>query len=299
MNSDTMKPEIKELLTEHSFKFFRELIGELDPYTDVSEAVLASVSQERMKDVINAVHTLALYLYFGASYFVNISPVAEDIAKALNISVEGLMKLSQMPEWKKSVESFGWRGNPTPQKERLSEIDPLPLQEKYLILKAFQREPESRVRFETYNGAIKVRAKYIDRYHFVFHDAEGNEKTLEKLNVVLAFPEDRMPYVKKGIKRRQSVAALGLIPIKKASERPKVDTAAPLGAIVECVMRNGLVVLGEKVWDSRYYIVMRVGGRKGKGGKIIIVYKHALLEFGVIRASKKRKKSSRSDWESE
>ena len=122
---------------------------------------------------------------------------------------------------------------------------------------------------------------------------------LDKLNVVLAFPEANMPFVKKGVVRRKGITDMELRPIEKVSERPNIRTVAPLGSMVACVMRNGLVVKGEYVWDSRYYMVMRVGGRKGAGGKILIAYKHALLDFHVLKEAEKRKKRFRDDWDDE
>ena len=122
---------------------------------------------------------------------------------------------------------------------------------------------------------------------------------LDKLKVVLVFPENNMPFVKKGVARRKGVADMELRPIEKANERPNIKTTAALGSMVACVMRNGLVVKGEYVWDSRYYMVMRIGGQKGRGGKITIVYKHALLAFEVIKHRQKRKKRYHDDWDDE
>lgn len=45
--------------------------------------------------------------------------------------------------------------------------------------------------------------------------------------------------------------------------------------------------------------MMRVGGKKGTGGKITIVYKHALLAFEVIKHRQKRKKRYHDDRDDE
>ena len=124
-------------------------------------------------------------------------------------------------------------------------------------------------------------------------------KNLDKLDVVLAFPNENLPFIKKGVVRQKRIADEGLRPIEKSSERTKIKTDARLGSIVKCMMRNGLVVVGEKVWDSRFYMVLRVGGKKGKGGKILIAYKHALLDFYVLKESQKRKKRYSDDWDDE
>ena len=160
-------------------------------------------------------------------------------------------------------------------------------------------ETDSLIRFTTYDAAVIARVKYIERYHFVLWDSGLDDKKLDKLDVVLAFPDENMPFIKNGVVRRQSLADEGLRPIEKISKRTKIKTEARLGSIVECVMRNGLVVVGEKVWDSRFYMVLRVGGKKDKGGKILIAYKHALLDFHVLKEGQKRKKRYRDDWDDE
>ena len=129
--------------------------------------------------------------------------------------------------------------------------------------------------------------------------ADRTIKNLINLMSFLAFPDENLPFIKKGVVRRQSIADEGLRPIEKASERPKIKTDVRLGSIVKCVMRYGLLVVGEKVWDSRFYMVLRVGWKKGKGGKILIAYKHALLDFHVLKEAEKRKKRFRDDWDDE
>ena len=257
----------------------------------------------------------ALKMSAGAAHFAKVSPQVSDIARVVDELPEEILNWAETPLWKETVKFYGWSGDPTPQAELHSETDPIPLRESFLIQKVFQKEKGSRVRFETYDGAIKGRVNFIDRYHFVLKDfrdsvvhqekdgradlEKPDRMRLDKLKVVLVFPENNMPFVKKGVARRKGVADMELGPIEKASERPNIKTVAPLGSMVECVMRNGLVVKGEYVWDSRYYMVMRVGGRKGAGGKIIIVYKHALLQFQVIKHGEKRRKRYRDDWDDE
>ena len=243
----------------------------------------------------------------GAAHFAKVSPQVTDIAKVVEASPEEILNWAKTPFWKEVVRSYGWSGDPTPQDELRSETDPIPLRESFLIHKVFQKEKGSRVRFETYDSAIKGRVNFIDRYHFVLkdssdsvvHQEKDDRMRLDKLKVVLVFPENNMPFVKKGVARRKGVADMELRPIEKASERPNIKTLAALGSMVKCVMRNGLVVKGEYVWNSRYYMVMRVGGRKGAGGKIIIVYKHALLQFQVIKHGEKRRKRYSDDWDTE
>ena len=84
-------------------------------------------------------------LYAAAAHFAKVSPLATDIAKIVNESPEEIINWSKTPLWKQTVKSYGWHGNPTPQEELLSEIDPIPLRESYLIQKAFQRQTVSSV----------------------------------------------------------------------------------------------------------------------------------------------------------
>ena len=160
-------------------------------------------------------------LYVAAAHFVKVSPMVTDLARITNVSPQEILNWSKTPLWKEVVKSYGWHGNPTPQEELLSEIGPISLRESYLILKAFQKHPDSRIHFTTYDAAVIARVKYIERYHFVLWDSGLDDKKLDKLDVVLAFPDENMPFIKKGVVRRQSLADEGLRPIEKISKRTK------------------------------------------------------------------------------
>ena len=263
--------------------------------------------KKRLDNLVMVIVGDSLKMFAAAAHFAKVSPQVTDIARVVDEPPEEILNWAETSLWKEAVRFYGWSGDPKPQVELHSDTDPIPLRESFLIQKVFQKEKGSSVRFETYDGAIKGRANFIDRYHFVLkdfgdrgvHQEKPDRMRLDKLKVVLAFPEANMPFVKKGVARRKGVADMELRPLDKASERPNIKTVAPLGSMVECVMRNGLVVKGEYVWDSRYYMVMRVGGRKGAGGKIIIAYKHALLDFYVLKESQKRKKRYSDDWDDE
>ena len=305
-----MKKEEKEK-DEASQKIIvptEKLCAALKPHIRAEDLTDMTPETQKMVDTFTLVVAAnALKVSAGAAHFAKVSPQVSDIARVVDESPEEILKWADTPLWKEVVRSYGWSGDPTPQTERHSETDPIPLRESYLIQKVFQKEKSSRVRFDTYDSAIKGRVSFIDRYHFVLkdssdsgvHQEKDDRVRLDKLDVVLAFPENNMPFVKKGVARRKGVADMELRPLEKASERPNIKTVAPLGSMVACVMRNGLVVKGEYVWDSRYYMVMRVGGRKGAGGKILIAYKHALLDFHVLKEAEKRKKRFRDDWDDE
>ena len=288
---------IRFIFTQDDEEVRRMSQDELDALDAEEVGGMSPDAEEAFKDRLV---DITIKIFAGAAHFANISPLVTDIARAAKATPEEVRNWVDTSIWKYAVKMYGWTGDPTPQEELLSENDPVPLRESFLINKAFQKEKDGRVRFVTYDGFANARVTYVERYYFMLQ--RGDDKHAERLqkhDVVLAFPEKNMPFVKKGIKRRESITDLDLRPIKRVSEQAKIDVTAPLSSIVECVMRNGLVVTGEYVWNSRYYMVLRVGGPKGKGGKIIIVYKHALLAFQVIKQRRKRKKRYRDDWDNE
>ena len=296
--NDIMRVEIEDILlpdmlSEKRFELLKELIYDINPITGFDEEVISSLPEEKIEECAYTATLLATYIFIGSSHFVHQSRVADDIANAINTTVENVLMLSEKPEWKKAVRYWGWRGDPTPQKTREKGHVPFPLQEVYLLTQAFQKDSD--VRLITYDGFIDARVKDVLQYDFVLEDG----RMVKKHDVILAFPKDRMPYVKAGIKRRKSVAELGLKKIERPSDKAKIDLTARLGSLVECVMRNGLVVVGENVWISKYNIVLRVGGKKGMGGKVILVYRHALHHFRVLKESPKHHKEYHDAWDDE
>lgn len=218
-----------------------------------------------------------LKVFVAAAHFVNVSPSAWDISQLVQTTPQEVVNWSQTPLWRTLLKVLGWQGDSTPELPKPDpQRIPKPLREDFLILEVFQKSCD--VRFITYDGFRDVRVKHVKKYTFILDD----ESVLQKNDVILAFPKDRMRYVKRGIKVRKTIAACNLRPIQRPQDRIQVDVAARRGAIVECVMQNGLVAVGENLWISKYNIVMRVGGEKGAGGKVILVYRHALLQFRVL-----------------
>ncbi|MCY3743632.1 MAG: hypothetical protein OXH00_21675 [Candidatus Poribacteria bacterium] len=294
MRVETKTLYFPEMLSEKQFELLAELVDDLNPFKGIDEELLLSrFSQEDIEKNKRNSYLLAFYLFVGSSHFVHHSPVAVDIAKALNTTVENVRILAETPEWEKAVRYWGWKGSIQLQNKREKGRVPFPLQEVYLLTQAFQKECD--VRLVTYAGIIDARVKDVFKYDIVLED---NTK-IKKHDLILAFPKDRMPYLKEGIKRRKSIADLDLKAITHPSEKPKLDAVAQLGSLVECIMRNGLVVVGENVWISKYNIVLRVGGRKGHRGKIILIYKHALHEFRVLKQGQKRDSDYSDDWDDE
>ena len=294
MRVETQEYDFSDMLSDKQFELLAELYEDLNPFRGTpEEALKPHFSEEEIERGYLTAALLATYLYFGSSHFVHQSPVAVDIAKALNTTVENVKKIAEMPEWRKALRYWGWRGNIQPHTKREKGRVPFPLQEVYLLTKAFQ--VDSDVRLVTYAGIIDTRVKDVFNYEIVLDDA----RRIPKHDLILAFPKDRMPYVKNGIKRRESVAKLELKAITRLSDKPKLNVVARQGSLVECVMRDGLVVVGESVWISKYNIVMRVGGEKGVGGKIVLLYKHALHDFSVLKHQKKLDGEYSDDWDDE
>lgn len=219
----------------------------------------------------------AFKVFVAATHFVNVSPSAWEISQLVRVTPEEVINYSKTPLWHLLLDYLGWKGDSTPHlHEPLSRI-PKYLREDYLILHSFQKTCP--VRFITYDGFTDARVKQVKKFAYLLED--GRE--LKKHDVILAFPQDRMSDVKRGIQVRKSIAVVNLRPIPRRRDRVEVEVGARRGARVECILQNGLVVVGENIWISKYNIVMRVGGAKKAGGKVILVYRHALLQFQVLK----------------
>lgn len=242
-------------------------------------------------------HEAILQPYDVAYYFVNVSRYVLDIAREFDRSISEIYELAETDSWRMSLELHGYTGdNIKPLRRRLKMPPPeVPhtLTERYLLNNAFQEEGD--IRLVTYDGFRDTRIKSVETYHLILPD----DTILNKHEIILAFPKSKMPDVKRGIKRRQSVVDLNLRSIVKRSKRPQVSVKSKRGDLVECVTRNGLVITGQNVWTSRYNLVMRVGGEKWKGGKIIIVYRHGLYEFRVLQSKPPRAVDTNDDWDDE
>lgn len=280
MKKNSTTRTLDDLYTEENYPFIMSLssfvYSRLPADSDDPEAI-----QERY---LRAMATANL-IYTAAAHFVHTSPYLEDIAKAANMSPEFIMKLVETPEWVEAVRFFGFIGDPKPRYEEIETV-PVPLREDFLLKKVFQKDGD--VRLATYDGFIDARVKAVQRYYIVL----AEDLVLNKPDVILAFPKHNMSDVKRGIQHRKSIVELGLKPIDRTINRSNVNAFARKGDLVECVMRNGLVVVGESIWISRYNLVLRVGGQKNKGGKVVLLYKHALHEFKVLKNGSKQPKAS-------
>ena len=174
------------------------------------------ITDAELNEILTKAMNSHLHLNVAAAHFVNVSPVAADIAKAVNTTSDVILEWAKLPEWKEAVRSWGWTGDPQPQKSRQLERIPVPLQEAFLLKNVFQKDSD--VRFITDAGSIDARVEEVARFDIRLADG----RSLRKINVILAFPKDSMPYVRDGIKRRESVKAQDLTYIQRGRNRPKL-----------------------------------------------------------------------------
>ena len=286
-------PETERLIDEsveemkRKTKFLASL--QEDMFAVLSRGATNDFERQTQKSIANY---YAVCIYNGSRHFVHGSRNVEYIANAIHLPPKTLLWLSRMPAWKASLRFWGYTGDPKLLVNPPKTV-PVPLQEVHLIQEVFQKY--SKVRFATYTGFIDTIVKHVQKYELLLDDGSK----LKKIDVILAFPQDRMSYVKKGIKRRKSVADLELKPIPSIKDRSKVNVAARIGDNIECVMRNGLVVTGENIWISKYNIVMRVGGKKDAGGKVVLLYRHALYGFRVLMKQSDPTPESGDDFDTE
>lgn len=263
---------LDEQIIESFYRFAEEGLF----YLIVSQQEADRLSQdegERKRRLSDA----AFKVFVAATHFVNVSPSAWDISVLVRTTPQEVINYSKTPLWQLLLDNMGFKGDRTPHLHDPRERMPKYLREDVLILQSFQKTCP--VRFITYEGFTDARVKQVKKFTYLLED--GRE--LKKHDVILAFPQDRMEYVKRGIKVRKSIAAVNLRPIQRRRDRVEVYVGARRGALVECILQNGLVVTGENIWISKYNIVMRVGGSKKAGGKVILVYRHALLQFQVLK----------------
>ena len=221
-------------------------------------------------------------IHTAAKYYINVSRSFEDVAKFVNVPQSTLAKWSKTEEWQVALKFWGFTGQKlrTGRKVKTPPPEvPYTLTERYLLKEAFQADDDI-IRFVTYNGFVDAKVEAVETYDI---ELEGRKEALSKHDILLAFPKSRMADLKRSIKRRKQIAEKNLGHIVKKKERPKVPVRAKIGDPVECVMRNGLVIIGKNVWVSKYNIVIRVGGIKGKArGKVALIYKHGLFKFNRI-----------------
>ena len=214
----------------------------------------------------------------AAFYFMYKSKSVESIAKAFNTDEQTVFRWAKTREWKNVLYAHRYTSKiRRPMwKESLDQKIPYTLTEKFLLTKAFQEDGE--VCLVTYDSFRDVVIKEVHDYHILLSD----HTQIDKIQVLLAFPKSRMAFLSQTIKTNKVIADKEWQAIIKRSDRHEIDHSAEVGANIEAVLRNGLIVKGIVIWNSLYTIVLRVGGTKEEGGKVVLLYKHALHEFKVI-----------------
>ena len=237
------------------------------------------IKEHTSKEMDNISETRKIKIYTAANLYINVTPSSREIAKAINVDIKVFREWRKTDEWKEALQFWGFTGkrqNPTRRIKLPPPEVPFTLTEKYLLEKAFPKEGD--IRLVTYNGLVDTQIKAVDAYDIILPD----NTRIDKIYVLLAFPKINMQFVTRGTTLNKHIAEQKLLPILKVSERHQFSIRAKIGDIVECTMRNGLVVVGRNIWISKYNLVLRVGGQRGRGGKVVIVYKHAIHEFKIL-----------------
>ena len=136
------------------------------------------------------------------------------------------------------------------------------------------------VRFITYTGIKDLSEIKAKPYTLWGTDAKGKEVKMAKLQVLFAFPKEKMPDLKPYVKVRKPLKAQNLQPVEGPDDRFHVDDdllkqARENKSNVNIVTRAGYVLNGWIQHFDEYVLYMRVGE------KVVVVYRHGLFEFTV------------------
>ena len=136
------------------------------------------------------------------------------------------------------------------------------------------------VRFITYTG-IKDLSKVTTK-PYLLRGVDTNRKRVQiaKLQILFAFPKEKMSDLKPYVKIRATVKAQNLQPLQDPNERFHVDDkllqqARKDKSNVNIVTRTGHVLNGWIQHFDKYVLYMRIGE------KVVVVYRHGLFELTV------------------
>lgn len=136
------------------------------------------------------------------------------------------------------------------------------------------------VRFITYTG-IKDLSKIATKSYLLRGvDADHKRTQIAKLQILFAFPKEKMPDLKPYVKIRAALKAQKLQPLEDPNERFHVDNkllrqARKDKSNVNIVTRTGHVLNGQIQHFDKYVLYMRIGG------KVVVVYRHGLFELTI------------------
>ena len=149
--------------------------------------------------------------------------------------------------------------------------------EKYLFEKVFEQP----IILYTYTGGKQVTVKQLKAYDIV--TAEGEE--IQKTDILFALPVSKFEEAKAGIRIDANIKAKNLRTTVKARERPVIANTKQLrkgnDQNVKIVMRSGHILRGKQLTVGQYNLVMRIGG------KVVLVYRHSILEWTITSDMKK------------
>ena len=136
------------------------------------------------------------------------------------------------------------------------------------------------VRFITYTGIKDLSEIKAKPYTLWGTDTNGEEVKMAKLQVLFAFPKEKMPDLKPYVKVRKPLKAQNLQPIEGPDDRFHIDDdllkqARENKSNVNIVTRAGYVLNGWIQHFDEYILYMRIGE------KVVVVYRHGLFEFTV------------------
>ena len=136
------------------------------------------------------------------------------------------------------------------------------------------------VRFITYTG-IKDLSKVTTK-PYLLRGVDTNRKRTQiaKLQILFAFPKEKMSDLKPYVKIRAPVKAQNLQPLQDPNERLQIDDkllqqARKDKSNVNIVTRTGHVLNGQIQHFDKYVLYMRIGG------KVVVVYRHGLFELTI------------------
>ena len=161
-------------------------------------------------------------------------------------------------------------------KEQNTTPEPTKL-EKYVLEKVFKPP----IIFYTYEGGKVVTVKQLKAYDIV--TAEGEE--IQKTDIMFALPASNFEDAKAGIRIDANIKAQNLRTAIKARERPVIVNTKQLrkgnDRNVRIVLRSGHILQGKQLTVAQYNLVMRVRG------KVVLVYRHGILEYTIASGTKK------------
>ena len=136
------------------------------------------------------------------------------------------------------------------------------------------------VRFITYTGIQDLSKVITKPYILRGVDANGKKVQIAKLQILFAFPKEKMPDLKPHVKVRAPLKAQNLQPVRDPNERFQIEgkllqQAQKDKSNVTLVTRTGHVLNGWIQYFDKYVLYMRIGE------KVVVVYRHGVFEFTV------------------